>query len=210
MRSGPRREDILALTLHALQFAAWKHRYQPRKGAKESAYINHPIALANVLHLEAGIDDGVVLAAALLHDTIEGTETTWQELRGEFGDEIANVVLERALRARPAVCINSFLTKHLEKTFYWKVECEGLRMAEPRRWSREELLVVLNLYEKLRFGQFHSRQPVVVEVAEKMQRTLGSLAMKLSNLASHDPNLQARGIAGLKGASNLDKAVWAW
>ena len=83
-------------------------------------------------------------------------------------------------------------------------------MAEPRRWTREELLVVLNLYEKLRFGQFHSRQPVVVEVAEKMRRTPGSLAMKLSNLASLDPNLQARGIVGLKGASNLDKAVWAW
>ena len=83
-------------------------------------------------------------------------------------------------------------------------------MAELRRWTREELLVVLNLYEKLRFGQFHSRQPVIIEIAEKMQRTPGSLAMKLSNLASLDPKLQARGIAGLKGASNLDKAVWAW
>ena len=83
-------------------------------------------------------------------------------------------------------------------------------MSELRRWSREELLVVLNLYEKLRFGQFHSRQPVVVEVAEKMRRTPGSLAMKLSNLASLDPNLQARGIVGLQGVSNLDKAVWAW
>ena len=70
-------------------------------------------------------------------------------------------------------------------------------MAEPRRWTREELLVVLNLYEKLRFGQFHSRQPVIIEVAEKMQRTPGSLAMKLSNLASLDPKLQARGIVGL-------------
>ena len=70
-------------------------------------------------------------------------------------------------------------------------------MAEPRRWSREELLVVLNLYEKLHFGQFHSRQPVIIEVSEKMRRTPGSLAMKLSNLASLDPNLQARGIVGL-------------
>ena len=81
-------------------------------------------------------------------------------------------------------------------------------MSELRRWSREELLVVLNLYEKLHFGQFHSRQPVIIEVSEKMQRTPGSLAMKLSNLASLDSKLQARGIAGLQGASNLDKAVW--
>lgn len=81
-------------------------------------------------------------------------------------------------------------------------------MAESKRWTREELLVVLNLYEKLRFGQFHSRQPVIVEVANRLARTPGSLAMKLSNLASLDPNLQARGIVGLKGASRLDKEVW--
>ena len=81
-------------------------------------------------------------------------------------------------------------------------------MAEGKKWTREELLVVLNLYEKLRFGQFHSKQPVIIEVAERMQRTPGSLAMKLSNLASLDPKLQARGIIGLQGASNLDKQVW--
>ena len=69
-------------------------------------------------------------------------------------------------------------------------------MTEARRWTRKELLIVLNLYEKLRFGQFHSRQPVIIEVAEKMQRTPGSLAMKLSNLASLDPKLKARGIVG--------------
>jgi putative restriction endonuclease len=40
-------------------------------------------------------------------------------------------------------------------------------MAEARKWTRGELLIVLNLYEKLRFGQFHSRQPVIIEVAEK-------------------------------------------
>lgn len=81
-------------------------------------------------------------------------------------------------------------------------------MAEARRWTREELLVALNLYEKLRFGQFHSKQPVIVEVAARMKRTPGSLAMKLSNLASLDPKVQARGIVGLQGASNLDQEVW--
>ena len=81
-------------------------------------------------------------------------------------------------------------------------------MAEGRRWTREELLVVLNLYEKLQFGQFHARQPVIIEVAARMGRTPGSVAMKLSNLASLDPKLQARGIVGLEGASNLDKEIW--
>lgn len=81
-------------------------------------------------------------------------------------------------------------------------------MAEGRRWTREELLIVLNLYEKLQFGQFHSKQPVIIEVAARMNRTPGSVAMKLSNLASLDPKLRTRSIVGLEGASNLDREVW--
>jgi guanosine-3',5'-bis(diphosphate) 3'-pyrophosphohydrolase len=84
----------MGLVLKALEFAAHKHRDQRRKDARASPYINHPIELANVLWHEGGIVDPVVIAAALLHDTIEDTETTWQELRGAFGDEIAEIVLE--------------------------------------------------------------------------------------------------------------------
>jgi GTP diphosphokinase / guanosine-3',5'-bis(diphosphate) 3'-diphosphatase len=73
---------------------AQKHRDQRRKGAEASPYINHPIAVANVLANEAGIDDPNVLAAALLHDTIKDTDTTRKELEIEFGDEIAAIVAE--------------------------------------------------------------------------------------------------------------------
>lgn len=84
----------IGIILKAAQFAADKHRRQRRKDAEASPYINHPIALANVLANEGGVTDPVVLCAALLHDTIEDTETTEQELRAIFGDEIAGVVLE--------------------------------------------------------------------------------------------------------------------
>ena len=80
--------------LCAISFAATKHRDQRRKDLAASPYINHPIALANVLANEAGIDDERVLVAALLHDTVEDTETTEQELAKEFGQEIAGIVLE--------------------------------------------------------------------------------------------------------------------
>src|SRR5574343_411070 len=80
--------------LAAIAFAADKHRDQRRKDAAASPYINHPIALANVLANEAGIDDESVLIAAILHDTIEDTETTAQELVQHFGQEIADIVLE--------------------------------------------------------------------------------------------------------------------
>ena len=82
------------LIIYAANFAAFKHRNQRRKDVHASPYINHPLALANVLSSEAGITDPVVICAALLHDTIEDTETTFAELQAAFGIAIASVVME--------------------------------------------------------------------------------------------------------------------
>lgn len=81
-------------------------------------------------------------------------------------------------------------------------------MATRTRWTEAELLIALNLYHKLTFGQMHARQPLIKEVATKLGRTPDSLAMKLCNLASLDPALKLRGIKGLSGASTLDQAMW--
>jgi hypothetical protein len=62
------------------------------------------------------------------------------------------------------------------------------RMAKGRTWSRDELVVAMNLYCKLPFGQLHQRNPVIIALAEKLGRTPGSVAMKLCNLASLDPS----------------------
>jgi guanosine-3',5'-bis(diphosphate) 3'-pyrophosphohydrolase len=84
----------LALVLRASAFAAHKHRNQRRKDVDASPYINHPLTLANVLANEGGVADAVTLCAALLHDTVEDTDTTAEELQREFGSEICGVVLE--------------------------------------------------------------------------------------------------------------------
>jgi guanosine-3',5'-bis(diphosphate) 3'-pyrophosphohydrolase len=86
--------DTLDLVLKATEFAAHKHRTQRRKDANASPYINHPIALARVLRVDGGVDDPAVIAAALLHDTIEDTDTTHAELRAAFGARIAALVAE--------------------------------------------------------------------------------------------------------------------
>jgi GTP diphosphokinase / guanosine-3',5'-bis(diphosphate) 3'-diphosphatase len=86
--------DPLFLLIKAVDFAALKHRDQRRKDAEASPYINHPIALTRVLRVEAGVSDIDVLVAALLHDTIEDTETTREELEREFGAHIAGIVAE--------------------------------------------------------------------------------------------------------------------
>jgi putative restriction endonuclease len=76
------------------------------------------------------------------------------------------------------------------------------------KWTREHLLIALNLYCKLPFGSFDRNNPVVQEVAAKMGRSAGSLAMKLSNFASFDPVHRARGVKGLEGASKQDRMIW--
>ena len=82
------------LLVDALAFAALKHRDQRRKDPEASPYINHPIALARVLSVEAGLHDAKLLAAAVLHDTLEDTQTTFEELRDRFGKTVASVVRE--------------------------------------------------------------------------------------------------------------------
>jgi guanosine-3',5'-bis(diphosphate) 3'-pyrophosphohydrolase len=92
--TGAKREDGAGRILAALQFAAFKHRDQRRKDHAASPYINHPIALANVLWHEGGVRDAGVICAALLHDTIEDTQTTAEEIENAFGLRIARMVLE--------------------------------------------------------------------------------------------------------------------
>jgi guanosine-3',5'-bis(diphosphate) 3'-pyrophosphohydrolase len=82
------------LVLKALSFAAYKHRHQRRKGVKAIPYINHPIALADLLVRTANVSDPTIIATALLHDTVEDTCTTNKELQKEFGSVISKLVAE--------------------------------------------------------------------------------------------------------------------
>lgn len=86
--------EDLGLVLRALAFATHKHRDQRRKDVDASPYINHPIALANVLCTEAGVCDPLVVCAALLHDTLEETDTTLDELEEAFDKPIKDIVVE--------------------------------------------------------------------------------------------------------------------
>lgn len=97
----------LGAFVRAVAFAADKHRNQRRKDADASPYINHPIALANVLANEGGVHDAKVLCAAVLHDTIEDTETTADELLTLFGPKVTAIVLE--------VTDDKSLEKHVRK-----------------------------------------------------------------------------------------------
>lgn len=81
-------------------------------------------------------------------------------------------------------------------------------MSNGKPWTHDELMIAMNLYCKLPFGQLRHGNPLVIEVAGKLGRTPSSLSMKLCNLASLDPYHQARGVKGLRGASRADRQVW--
>ena len=87
-------EASLKLLLKALAFAAHKHKDQRRKDVDASPYINHPISLADILCNEGQITDIETICGALLHDTVEDTETTAEELQQEFGNTISEIVME--------------------------------------------------------------------------------------------------------------------
>jgi len=86
--------NTIAALLKALHFAANKHRDQRRKDVEASPYINHPIEVAEVLARVGGVTDLVTLQGAVLHDTLEDTKTTPEELEAAFGAEVRRVVEE--------------------------------------------------------------------------------------------------------------------
>lgn len=75
-----------------------------------------------------------------------------------------------------------------------------------KSWTRDELLVAINLYCKTPFGRIHIRNPEIITLAKLLGRTPGSVSYKLANFASIDENLDRKGASNV---SNLDRAVWA-
>lgn len=96
--------NSISLIMKATDFAARRHRFQRRKDPHQTPYINHPIGefsvlkfsyieihfsgVAHILANEAGITDPAVIVAAILHDTVEDTKTTLEEVKDMFGDEV--------------------------------------------------------------------------------------------------------------------------
>lgn len=137
----------IPLILKALDFAAHKHRDQRRKNVEASPYINHPIELAKVLSNEGGFISSELLCAALLHDTVEDTQTTQEELLENFGPGITHIVLEvtddktksKAERKRLQIEHASSISHHAKLVKLADKICNLRDMAHspPNNWSLE-------------------------------------------------------------------------
>ncbi len=138
----------LPALLQALHFAADKHRDQRRKGAEASPYVNHLIEVAELLAREGGVTDLLALQAAILHDTLEDTDTTPAELEAHFGAVVRQIVeevsddqtLTKAERRRlqivhaPHLSERAKLVKLADKI----ANLRSLLHAPPVRWSLKE------------------------------------------------------------------------
>lgn len=88
-------------------------------------------------------------------------------------------------------------------------ESSGLKLnPPPKAWTFEETIRLCGFYFTIPFGKIHARNPEIQRIASALNRSANSIAMKLSNLASLDPELRATGRRGLTGASKLDREAW--
>jgi guanosine-3',5'-bis(diphosphate) 3'-pyrophosphohydrolase len=135
----------LGKILEAITFAVRKHHGQVRKDQRGSPYITHPIAVARVIWQIGGIEDELTLISAILHDTLEDTNTEEDEIREHFGEEVLKVVLEvtddktqeKIERKRQQVIHAPDLSKSAKiiKLGDKLVNCRDILQSPPKNWS---------------------------------------------------------------------------
>ena len=148
--------------LTALQFASAKHRNQRRKDAERSPYINHPIAVAHLLATTGQVSDIATLMAAVLHDTIEDTETTPEELEAQFGAEVCRLVeevtddkgLEKQVRKQLQIEHAPGLSRGAKIIKISDLSCNLADIIEnpPATWAKERRSDYLNWTERVIAG----------------------------------------------------------
>ena len=155
----PKQTATLLRTLH---FAADKHRDQRRKDADASPYINHPIAVAELLARQGGVSDLVTIQAALLHDTVEDTEASLEDLEMDFGSEVSQLVaevsddknLEKARRKELQIEHAPHLSKRAKLVKLSDKICnvQDVTGSPPKGWSLERRRDYLDWTEKVVAG----------------------------------------------------------
>lgn len=146
----------------ALQFAARKHKAQRRKGGTHIPYINHPIDVATLLATIGKVTDADILSAAVLHDTVEDTDTTAEEIERTFGPVIAGLVAEvtddpaltsaqrkeRQQAEAPSKSRAAKLIRLADKT----CNVRDITHACPPSWSRERQIAYFDWAERVVAG----------------------------------------------------------
>jgi len=126
----------LQLVAKALEFCVDAHRGQFRDGEAAVPYACHPVEVMLTLRHFGGVTDETILTAALLHDTVEDTETTLDDIRREFGDGVAALV-DAVTRVEPE------RPEGMSKEDFWLLRT-GLLLEEIERMPHGARLIKLS------------------------------------------------------------------
>ncbi|RZF39063.1 hypothetical protein LSTR_LSTR006600 [Laodelphax striatellus] len=175
--------DVRLLVM-CTNFAAEKHKTQRRKNVDKTPYINHPIGVANILS-EAGISDVNILCAALLHDTVEDTDTTLEELEKEFGPVIAKIVAEvtddmslpsaerKILQVQHArACSHEAKLVKLADKLY---NMRDLTKEKPENWT-DERISAYYLWSKQVIDEIRGTNPIIEKQLDEIFRREGLIS----------------------------------
>jgi len=181
-------DNAIGLILKAMRFSAEKHNDQRRKDSKSSPYINHPIQVAERLYSVGGVRDAALLAAAILHDTIEDTDATPDEIQREFGSEVLGLVLEvtddRSLpkEVRKQLQVETAAKKSprakLLKLADKLCNVKDLVESPPADWSMKRRREYLDWTEKVVLGMRGSNRELEELYDEVLKRGKQSLGME--------------------------------
>ena len=164
-------ESEFSQFIKALQFAAEKHKAQKRKDGV-IPYINHPIEVTRILWETGGVRDISTLLAALLHDTVEDTNTSPAELREHFGEDVMGLVLEMSD------------DKSLPKPERKRLQVEHAPHKSPR--ARQ-----IKLADKITNIQNLIRYPPTDWSLERKREYLDWSKRVIDGLRGHNPDLEA-------------------
>ncbi|RKP15264.1 guanosine-3',5'-bis 3'-pyrophosphohydrolase MESH1-like protein [Piptocephalis cylindrospora] len=172
----------LDLLLQTAEYAAKKHRDQRRKDPEQTPYINHPLGVTRLL-TSAGITHLPTLQAALLHDTVEDTDTTVSEVCTVFGLEVATIVKEctddttlpkaerkrRQILAAPTVSLEAKRVKLADKLY----NLRDLLRTLPLGWTDERKLEYFAWAKKVTDGCQGACPPLEDQLKQLYQEVLG-------------------------------------
>ena len=175
--------------LKATLFAAEKHSQQRRKNSAQTPYINHPIEVADHLSRVGGVANEAILISALLHDTIEDTDTTAEEIATEFGDDIATLVmectddksLEKQERKRLQIVNAPHKSSAAKQIKIADISCNlrSILVDPPAGWSQQRQLEYFQWAEKVVAGLLGENDALDKEVSEVLAQGLSKLSTYL-------------------------------
>lgn len=144
-------EENQGLLLKATLFASVAHQYQKRKNTKQTPYINHPIEVATIMS-QSGIKSADVLVAGLLHDVVEDTSVTLEEIKEEFGPFVARIV---------ELCSDD---KSLDK-----VERKKLQIVHAKHMAENEEFMYVGIGQKIDVNKC----AISIKLADKFSNVFG-------------------------------------